>query len=151
MLRRERRAVHLVREQHLGAMRVHQREAALVRLLDAALQAVVEAGEDDLDGVVGDAGFRQEPAQRRPAPDRRAHGLLEPGLADDVGLDERPAVAGALHRHGRLHRRAGAKLLQRQRQRRRHEPVHLQRVRGLLDGGDVVVREEVVEAGGVIG
>ena len=146
MLGRERRTVHLVREQHLGPMCVHEREAALVRLLNASLQAVVEAGEDELDRVVGHAGLRQEPAQGRPAPDRRTYGLLEPGLADDVGLDEHPAVARALHRHGRLHRRAGAKLVQGERQRRGDEAIDLQPVRGRLDRGDVVVRQEVVEA-----
>ncbi len=43
MLRRERLAVHLVREQHLGAVGVDERQAALVVELDLALEAVIEA------------------------------------------------------------------------------------------------------------
>ena len=42
VLRRQRRAVHLVGEQHLVAQRLVERQAALVVLLDAALDAAVE-------------------------------------------------------------------------------------------------------------
>ena len=43
MLRRERRAVHLVGEQDVVAQRLREREAALVELRLAALDAAVEA------------------------------------------------------------------------------------------------------------
>ena len=42
VLRRQRLAVHRVGEQHLVAQRIVEREAALVDMLDAALDAAVE-------------------------------------------------------------------------------------------------------------
>ena len=49
MLRRERRVVHLVREHGAALARLGERQAALVPLLDAALDAAIERGEDDLE------------------------------------------------------------------------------------------------------
>ena len=71
MLRRQRHAVQLVREQHLVAHRLGEREAARVVLLDPALDPVVEPGEDDLDRALADAGLLEQRAQRHPAPARR--------------------------------------------------------------------------------
>ena len=51
MLRRQRAAVHLVGQHHVVPHRVLDAKAARVVLLDAALDAAVMAGEDDLDGV----------------------------------------------------------------------------------------------------
>ena len=52
MLWGERRTVHRVCEEHLVAHRVLERQAALVVLLDAALDPVVGAAEHELDGLV---------------------------------------------------------------------------------------------------
>src|SRR6185369_17154204 len=53
MLGRERRAVHLIHQQHVIAVRVGKREAPLIGLLDASLNPVVAAGKDDLAGRAG--------------------------------------------------------------------------------------------------
>ena len=112
VLRRERGTVHLVCEEDLGPVRVEERKAALVRLLDASFQSLVETGEHELDRVIRHAGLRQQAAQRRPSPVRGAHGLLQPRLADDVRLDQRAPVSGAFHRHRQLHRRPRTQLVQ---------------------------------------
>ena len=52
VLRLQRPAVHLVGQQDLGPAGVDDREAALVVLLDVALQAVIEAGEHHLARIV---------------------------------------------------------------------------------------------------
>ena len=52
VLRRQRLAVDRPGEQHLVAQRLRDREAALVVLDDAALDAAVEPGEDDLERVL---------------------------------------------------------------------------------------------------
>jgi len=49
VLRRQRRAVHLVREH--GVPRVVEPETALVLLLDLLLETAVDPGEDDLSSV----------------------------------------------------------------------------------------------------
>ena len=72
MLRRERRAVHPRGEQEVGPQRLVEREAALVVLLLAALQAVVEPLERDVDGAGLEARLLQQGRERRPGPPRRA-------------------------------------------------------------------------------
>jgi hypothetical protein len=57
VLRRQRRAVHLVREQNLVAKRLLERERTLERLLLPALDPAVETGEEHLDSTVGQTGF----------------------------------------------------------------------------------------------
>ena len=52
VLRQERRAVHLVREQDVVRERNIQLEAALIALLNPFFEAAVEPGEDDLDRTV---------------------------------------------------------------------------------------------------
>ena len=56
MLRLERATVHLVGEHDFGSGRVACAEAAGVVVLVAFLDAVIGAGEDDLDGAVAEPG-----------------------------------------------------------------------------------------------
>ena len=145
MLRRERHAVDLVREERVAGEHLGERDAARVVLLLLALDAAVEAGEEDVGRAVGDAGFLEQAGDGRAAPARRADRLEQPRLADDVRLDVRAAVAGALHRHRRLDGRARANLVERERERALDETVDLEPPRRRVDVGDVVVREQVVQ------
>ncbi len=61
-------------------------------------------------------------------------------------LDVHTSVAGALHRHRELDRGESAELLERERQRPLDEPADLEPPGAGIDIGDVVVREQVVEA-----
>jgi len=98
VLRRERLAVHGVHEQHVVAERLVERQAALVVLLDPALDAVVSTSERHLDSVVMDACLTQQRRQRRARPVSRADRLVEPGLADRARSEPGPAVPGAFER-----------------------------------------------------
>jgi hypothetical protein len=71
-------AVHLPAQQDVVLARLVEREAAGVVLLDAALDAVVGAGEDDADGSGADAGLVEERGERRAGPFRRADRFVEP-------------------------------------------------------------------------
>ena len=85
MLRGKRLPVDLVGEEHLGPERLVERQAALVGVLDLALDAAVEAGEEHLDGAVLDAGFLEQRRERRAGPLGVADRLLEPRLAQRTG------------------------------------------------------------------
>jgi hypothetical protein len=54
----------------------------LVILLQPSLDAVISAGEDDIDGAVVDSGLPQQAGQRRTGPAGRANCLGQPRLAD---------------------------------------------------------------------
>ena len=101
MLGRERAPVDRIREQHFGAHRVLKRQAALVVLVDAALHATVEPGEDDVDGAVQHAGFFKDRSQRRPRPFGGADCFAEPGLTHRPWMQARAAVACAFECHSK--------------------------------------------------
>jgi hypothetical protein len=63
-----------------------------------------------------------------------------------VRLDVRAAVPGALHRDGDVDRRTRTELVERERAWALDEPSDLESPRAPVDLGDVVVREQVVEA-----
>ena len=113
MLRRQRDAVHLVREERVSSGQdLGERDAARVVLLLPSFDASVETGEEDIARALRDTGFLEQACDRRPAPARSAHRLEQPRLAHDVRFDERAAVPGALHRDGRLDRRAPADVVE---------------------------------------
>ncbi|GAA2776969.1 hypothetical protein GCM10019017_22480 [Streptomyces showdoensis] len=98
VLGRQRGAVHGVGDEH-AAVRVggvRERQAAPVVLFGAALDPVVGAGEDGLDGAVGGARLGEQGGQRDTGPVGGPDGLDEPGLADRAGAEAGPAVARAL-------------------------------------------------------
>ena len=132
-------------EQDLGAHRLVQGQAALVVLLQPALDAPVGATEQHLDGVRADPGLLEQGRQGRPGPFRRPHRLLQPGLADRPRVQPGPPVAGALQGHRRGHLRAPAQLLHGQGPGRRHPPAELQRPGALVGLGDVEVDQQVVQ------
>src|SRR5918996_3234553 len=146
VLRRERHPVHLVREEHVVAERVLERDAARVVLLLAALDAAVEPGEQYLDRAVPDSRLLQQASQRRASPACGPDRLEEPRLAHDVRLNVRAPVAGALHGDGDLGGGAGAQNVERERQPPLDVPADLESPDACIDTGNVVVRQEVVKA-----
>ena len=146
MLRRKRHAVDLVREERVPGEHLGQRDTPGVVLLLLALDAAVEPREEDVGCTLGDAGFFEQPRHGRPTPARGADRLEQPGLAHDVRLHVRASITGALHGHGRLDGRARAKLLERKRERALDEAVELQPPGRGIDVGNVVVRQQVVQA-----
>ena len=117
VLRRQRSAVHLVRENGAALECLVNRQAALVALLDVALHAAVEAAEDDVDRVGPDPCLLEQGRERHPGPPSGADRLGQPRLADRPRLEQRAAVAGALHRRGQLDPWARTKLVEAQRRR----------------------------------
>src|SRR5207244_3050468 len=118
---------------------------ALVALLVPALLAAVEPGEDDVDRALPRARLGEQRRERRPAPATGADRLLEPRLADDVRVDPRAPVAGALHGRDELDLLAGLQLGERERQRTLHVAADLEPPRRSVDRRDVVVDQQVVE------
>src|ERR1051325_6687462 len=97
VLRRERLAVHLVGEQQVVAERFPEREAALVALLDVAVDAPVEAGEEHLDGPLPNARLFEQRPQRGAGPARGADGLEQPGLAHGARIEAGAGAGGPPH------------------------------------------------------
>ncbi len=81
MLRRERHPVHLVGEHAAGVERLGERQAPLVPLLDPALHAAVEPGEDDVDR----AGRRARLLEQRCERDARASARYRPPPSATAG------------------------------------------------------------------
>ncbi|HWC39251.1 MAG TPA: hypothetical protein VG476_12010, partial [Acidimicrobiales bacterium] len=98
MLWRQWRTVERVGEDHLVPPRLVEGEAALVVLVDPALDTPVGTGEDHVRGAGQRFGLVQEGAEGRAMPLGRADRLQEPRLAERAGREHRPAVACALHR-----------------------------------------------------
>ena len=82
MLRWERGAVHLVREQDLVAQGIGDREAALVVVLDLLLDPAIGTGEHELHGLVERSGLLEQRPQWGPGPRGGADRLAEPRLRD---------------------------------------------------------------------
>ena len=146
MLRRERLAVDLVGEEHLGTARLVERKAPLVRVLDLALDAAVEAGEEHLDGAVLDPGFLEQRRERRARPLRVADRLVDPRLAERARRVARPAVARALERDGDARLRPLLQLFERERDRPRDVPAEVELPARDVHVRDVEVDQEVVQA-----
>ena len=144
MLRRQRLAVHLVGEQHLVAERLLERQRRWKACSTSALDAAVEPGEEHLDRAVRDADLVEQRPQRRAGPTSGADGLEQPRLADRSRLEPRPAVPGALHRHGELGPRAALAAPRAPSESSRSPPTHEPPGVG-LDGRDVVVGQQVVQ------
>ena len=137
MLRRERPAVHLVREHDILAKRLIDGEAPLVALLDSALDSAVEPGEEDLDGALPHTRLLEQRPQRRPGPAGCSDRLEQPRLAHWPRIELGAAVPGALHRHGQLDTRPLLEL--RQPERELPLPAHREAPAGRVDVGHVVV------------
>ena len=133
MLRWKRNAVDLVGQERVALEELSDRKAALVRLLLLTLDTAIESGEHRFDRVVAHTGFVEQVGYTHPAPPSGSDGFEEPGLAHDVRLDERTAVAGALHRHGSLEGRPSTKVVQRQRDGPLDEPADLEAPRVRID------------------
>ena len=145
MLGRERLPVDLVGEQRLVAQRLLDGQAPLEgELALLALDAAVEAAEDRPHGAVAHPGLLEQGAKRRAAPAGGADGLVEPRLAERARRQARAPVAGALHGHRELDRRAGADLVEGERELARDEAADAQPPARRVDVGDVVVGEQVV-------
>ncbi len=145
MLRRQRLAVDLVREERVAAQKLVERQAPLVRLLLAAVDAAIEPGEERFDRAVPDTRLLEHRRDRDASPARRSDGFEEPGLTEDVRLDVHTAVAGALHRHGDLDRRPRAEVVEREGDGSLDQTADLEPPRRSVDVRNVEVREEVVE------
>ena len=141
VLRRQRHTVQVVGEQR--ATGIVEREPALEALLLPGLHAAVEAREDDVRPAR--PGLVEERPERDAAPAARADRLLQPGLRDDVRLEQRAPVARALHRRDELAGLARAQLVQRQRERPLDVAAELEPPPIRIDERDVVVGEQVVE------
>ena len=84
-------------------------------------------------------------------PPRGAHRLGQPRLADWPGIEQRPAVARALHGDRRFDGGPVAKIVERERERTRDGLADLELEGRLVDERHVVVDQEVVQPDGVIG
>ena len=146
VLRRQRHAVDLVREERIASEQHLEGKAPLVDLLLTALDTAVEAGEQRIGRAGRDACLLEQLRDAHSAPASGPNCLEKPRLAHDVRFDVHAAVARALHRHGDLDGRARAEVVERQRERALDEPADLQPPRGGIDLRDVVVDEEVVQA-----
>ena len=94
VLRRKRLPVDLVGEEDLVALRLGDREAPLVGVLDVALDAAVEPAEDDLLRLRGEAGLLEERRERRARPLGRADGAPSHGwLIGRGSISARPLPA----------------------------------------------------------
>ena len=147
MLRLERLPVHLIDEQHLGTPCLGDREAPLVVVLDPALHAAIPTSEHELERLVPKAGLVEEWRERRSGPLRRADRLEQPRVAQGSRLQSRPAVAGALERHGQRPPGPASELVERDLQGPIDEPVEPQPPARRIDGRDVEVDEQVVQPG----
>ncbi len=145
MLRRERRPVQLIGENAPRARRLVEREAPLVALLDLALHAPIEPGEDDIDRRASRNRLREQRRELDSPPQPRPDRPGQPRLADRPRLEERTAVPGALHRRRELDRRARAKLVERERERPLDGAAQLEPPGRGIDQRNVVVDQEVVE------
>ena len=144
MLRRQRRAVHLVREQDLVAQCLLERNRALESLLLPALDPAVEPGEQHLDGAPGQPGLLEQRPERRTRPARCPDRLREPRLADRPRLEPRAPVPGALHRDRELDTGPPPELVQSEGEL--PLPADAQAPDGAVHVGDVVVDQQVVQA-----
>ena len=146
MLRRQRRAVHLVCEH--GVPRVVEPETALVLLLDLLLETAVEPGEDDLRSVVERRGLLQQRRQRYASPSRSSDGLVQPRLAARARIQSGSAVPSAFHRDGKRDPGPSPDLLEGKGSRGGNMPGELERPRCCVDERDVEVHQEVVHPDG---
>ena len=92
-------------------------------MLDVALHAAVEAGEDDLDGICLHACLCEQGCERRARPLSRADRFKKPRLVLDVRLEQRASVSRAFEGHCERSRRPRLQVVERQRQRLLDEPV----------------------------
>ncbi len=145
MLRRQRLAVDLVREERVAAEKLVERQAPLVHLLLPAVDAAIEAGEERFDRAVPDTRVLEHRGDADASPARGSDGFEEPGLAEDVRLDVHASVPGALHRHGNLDSRPRAEVVEREGDRSFDQAADLEPPRRSVDVRNVEVREEVVE------
>ena len=99
VLRLQRRAVHLIRQQRLVARNLGKRQAALIKLRLAALHALVAPREHNLDRRAVYARRVKDAFQRRSRPFCRADSLKQPRLAHRTRTQPRPPIARALHHH----------------------------------------------------
>ncbi len=148
MLRRQRGAVHLVREDGAALECLVHRQAALVALLDVALDPAVEASEDDVDCIAREPRLLEQGRERHASPPGGPDRLHQPRLADRPRLEQRAAVAGALHRRGQIDPWAHAELVEAERQRTLDGAPDLEPPRFRLDERDVVVDQQVVQPDG---
>lgn len=128
-----------VGEEHVGAEGLGHREAAGVVLLDALLNAPVEPGEDDLDGVSEQTSFLHDVPEGDARPLGGSHRLDQPRLAQGPGRKEGTAVTGALHRDDDRPGRAGPQVGEGEAQGPLDPPGHLERPGLRVHLGDVVV------------
>ena len=145
MLRRQGRAVHLVREDGARLERLSERQAPLVPLLDASLDTTIERREDDVHGVGRRGGFLEQIGERHPRPASRPDRLHQPRLADGSRLEKRPPIARAFHRGRELDPRAGLEVVQGEREWTLDRPFDLEPPGGGVDERHVVVDEQVVQ------
>ena len=85
MLRRERLSVDLVREQDLVPAAIGERQAALVLLLDFALDAAVHPGEHHVARLSPRLGLVEKRTEGCAGPFGSPHRLRQPGLAQGPG------------------------------------------------------------------
>src|SRR5438445_691910 len=102
VLRRERSAVHRVRDEHVVRERVRDRQRALERDLARELLrcAAVRPAEEDLPRARPQVRPLEQRPQGNARPLRGPDGAEPPLLAGDLRLEVRAAVARAFERHG---------------------------------------------------
>ena len=147
VLGRQRLAVHRVGDQHLVAKRLGQRQAALVLLHLAALEAPIETPEEHLHRLPLEPRLVEQAAQRDAGPLGVPDRLQQPRLAERAGREPGAPVAGALQGHGEGRRRQRAQLRERQRELALDPAADPESPIALVDHRDVVVDQQVVQAG----
>ena len=146
MLRWQRNAVHLVRQEGIARHDLVDWKAPFVRLFLPTLHAAVEPCEQHLDGAVLHAGFFQQRGNGDTAPARRPDSLEQPRLTDDVRLDVRSPLPAHSIVTATSTDWPRTQVVERQRLRPFHQAADVEPPCGRVDIRDVVVREEVVQA-----
>ncbi len=147
MLRLERLAVHLVRQHHLRASRLGDREAPPVLLVLVTLDPFIHAPEDEFDDIVLEARLLEHGPQGRAGPLGRPDRLGEPRHTQRARRQASPPVAGALEGDGKRPCRARPDVGERELERSPDPPAHPEPPARGIDVGDVPVDHEVVEPG----
>src|SRR5260370_22774430 len=146
MLRRQRLSVDRVGEEHLVAIGLGKREAALVLLLDVALNAAIHAREHHGAAGVHRLGFVEQRIERGAGPLRSAHGFSQPWLAHLPRREPSAPVARALKRRRKRYRRPGLDLFQDEPQTTFDPPADSKSPFRGIDGRDVEMWQQVGEA-----
>ena len=106
---------------------------------------MISAGKDHIDGAFSNSCHSQQPGKRRSGPPGSANRLGQPRLADRAWQQLGPTVTCAFERYDRGDLRPALDRLQTERQAALDKTVNDQFKGARIDGGNVVVNEQIVQ------